>query len=561
MNNWKKRVQNLSSIKDVFMNNVGIQSLEEANNWYKDFYADNYPIRDMDKAVELVRSYKEKNIRIVGDYDLDGQSSTAILLLALISEGYSVQYDIPLRFSEGFGINNRIVNEIPDDTLIITCDNGIAQVDEIANARERGLDVLVIDHHEPIVDNNEVIYPPANVIINPVAIKDSCKFDGYCGAGLCFKFARAFLENKNPELLCKLQSLAAIGTIADVMRLTDENYALVRIALSRITSPVYCPTGLYNLILAANLADKEVSSKDIGFTIAPILNSVSRLDDAGAVEAIKLLTIIEDYRSVEARELANKFIALNTRRKELQTELCVQAEKLIDEKYSSDIPIVLYLPNVQEGLLGPVAANITKKYRRPAFVLTDTPYDILKGSARSYGNYNVKEELDKVSSLLFRYGGHAGAAGISVERENLDALRKSLNQNAKDYEYSTDIMYDLDLSIEEIPGAIEELKKYAPYGEGNPEPVFKINGFKTVKDNRKNAFFTFMGKAGKSVKIFGNGVDAVNFSSADEFADMVNKNPKLKTGSVELEFIGKISNNVFNGRISRQVEYEDVKIS
>ena len=560
MNNWIKKNDSINSIKNVFLSNTGIASLDEANNWYKKFYADSYQIKDMNKAVELVKKYKNKNIVVVGDYDVDGQTSISILYLTLKSMGYNVAYRIPHRFSEGFGINCNIVDEIPEGSLIITCDNGIAQVEAINYARDNDFEVIIIDHHEPMVENDNVVMPYANVIIDPVALKGTCEFDGYCGAGLCYKFARMFLDGNNDELLVKLQTLAAIGTIADVMPLTNENYALVRIALGRMNQPQYCTTGTYALLNATKLVSKEISSKDVGFSIAPVLNSISRLNDKGAEDGVKLLTILDESKYHEALNSAEACIRMNDERKQLQNELFEVAKEEVLNNFADDIPIVLYLKEAAEGLLGPIAAKIAEEFKRPAFVVTETPYDdILKGSARSYGNYDIKAELDKISDLLYRYGGHTGAAGLSVERQNLEEVRKALNKNASGYEYSSDLYYDLEISMDEIPAAIDELKKYAPYGEGNPEPVFYIPEFITLKDNRKNEFFTFMGKSGKSVKLFGCGAEAVNFTLAEKVAEIANKHPEMLTSSVKLEMIGTLSNNIFNGRITRQIEFKDVR--
>ncbi len=570
MSEWIKKVPSINSVKDVFLNNTGIKSTDEANEWYKRFYADEYVIAGMDMAVYLVGTFQDKNILIVGDYDVDGQTSTSILYLGLKALGYNVSYRLPHHFSEGFGINSKIVDEIttsPDETLIITCDNGIAQVEAVNYAKAKGYTVIIIDHHEPEVENGEIILPEADIIIDPIAIKGQCSFDGYCGAGLSFKFIRSLFNGEHGDLLAKLQSLAAVGTIADVMRLVEENYAIVRIALSHMAQAQFCTTGLYALLNATKLITKDITAKDIGFSVSPALNSLTRLHDTGAEIGVKLLTFVEDYDYQEALKIAEYCLSENDKRKELQNELFAKAVKSVEEKYSEDIPIVLYLENAPEGLMGPIAAKICDKYKRPAFVLTDSEYfeNILKGSSRAYkyGNYDIKAELDIISEssdLIFRYGGHTRAAGLSVEKKNLDNLRKALNANATNYVLDEKIYYDLDINVEDIGSAIDEVKKYGPYGEGNPEPVFRIRNFISCKDPRKNEFIVFMGKTGKSVKIFGNGVNAVNFFNAEDVAKLISEHPDIISAPVEFDMIGTLSNNEFKGFITRQIEFSEIKL-
>ncbi len=542
---WIKKGEE-SSVKDVFLRNIGASSLEEVNGWFKKSYAYEYRIDRLKEAVSFAREYMNKPVTIVGDFDSDGVTSTTILYKALTWAGFkNVRFRIPKRFSEGFGINLSIINEIKEG-LVITCDNGIAQVDAIKAAKDKGLAVIIIDHHQPVIEEGKIILPPADIIIDPNALEGSADFCGYCGAGLSYRFACEMLERDKVKCV-QLLGLAAIGTVADVMELREENYVFVRNGLKYLLDSRVCPSGLFALISALGL-NRHISAADIGFKIGPTINAASRMKDDGATDAVNLLIFKGSYP--EAIGMAEKLIALNEERKEAKKEgLRLAHEMIEDECLFGDIPLVLYLPGIKEGIAGIIAGNLCEEFKVPAVVLTDAKDGSLKGSARSCGNYDIKAELDKCADLLLRYGGHTGAAGLSLKKEIFEALRARLNENATSFvfESASDIFYDLEISASQIPSMIEELDKYEPFGEGNAHIVFKVNDFSVVP--RYGAYKKLMGADESIVKIYASQVTAIGFDMAKKMEKIAQ--PKL------LNLVGTLSDNYFNGSVEHQIEFCD----
>ena len=545
---WLKRGIE-STLEEVFMRNIGVSSLEEVNDWFRKSNACGYRIDRMDEAVELAKGFKDQQVTIVGDYDGDGVTSTSILYLALKMAGFKhIRYRIPKRFSEGFGINMAIIDEISEG-LVITCDNGVAQPEAINAAKAKGLTVIIIDHHEPIVENGTIVLPDADIIIDPNAIEGSADFNGYCGAGLSYKFALALLGNDRKK--CRhLLSLAAIGTVTDVVELRQENYVFVRNGLAMLTNPTCTTTGAYALVSAFNLT-RHISEGDIGFKIGPALNAASRMQDDGAMEAVELLTFDGDY--VAAIALAEKLVAKNEQRKIAKKDGMDKVQDIININCMfSDVPLVIYVPDICEGVIGILAGNICEEYQVPAIVLTDSnDPDVLKGSARACGNYNMKQELDKCSSLLLRYGGHAGAAGLSLKRENVDALREMLNVNAEGYSFEDagDVGYDLEIKASDIPNVLKELSRFAPFGAGNDQIVFKIDDFSLVP--RYGAYKKLMGADESIVKLFSSNSIAIGFGMGERMKSI--NSPRT------LSLVGVLSENYFNGSVENQVEFMDYK--
>ena len=552
MKNWKKR-GNETSIKDVFLRNQGIADLDEANEWFRKAVGKNYRIDRLSEACEMIRSYKDKPILIVGDYDCDGITSTSILLIMFRMLGYTnVSFRIPKRFSEGFGINEKIVDEAKEG-LIITCDNGIAQIDAVKKAKDKGLDVIIIDHHLPVVENGEEILPEADVIVDPNAIPGSADFSGYCGAGLCYKIAQAML----PDEVCKtLLPLACLGTIGDVMELTEENYVFVRNGLKYMLMSNICPRGLYSLLTSLSLVS-NVTSTDLAFKVAPAVNAVSRLEDDGASKVIKLLTSNLDVFTLNRQ--AALMLKYNEQRKQLKAEGMEKAEELI-RSAGVTVPLVLYIKDCHEGIVGIIAGALCEKYKVPAIVLTDTADGLLKGSGRSCGNYDMKARLDDVASLLSQYGGHTGAAGLSLPAANLVSLRKMLIKKAGDFitEDEETVYYDLEGDAKIIKPCIEQLAQYGPYGEGNPEIVFKINGFVTAPNKKGQYLCSFGGGDMNVTKIVSDKkVGAIGFN-LDLPADV---SKKLSEGSHKVEIVGTLSNNYFNDSVTPQIQIADIRCS
>ncbi|MCR5671452.1 MAG: DHH family phosphoesterase [Butyrivibrio sp.] len=549
MKTWTKKGPE-TSVEEVFLRNIGVASLDDVNNWFKMSYGGSYTVDNLDEAAKLALSFKNKPVKIIGDYDVDGTTSTSILYLALKSMGFkNVSYRIPKRFSEGFGINQTIIDEV-NEGLIITCDNGIAQIDAIKAAKDKGLTVIILDHHEPVIEDGKAVLPEADIIVDPNAIAGSAVFNGYCGAGLCYKFARAL--GVSGVLQKQLQSLAALGTIADVMELREENYVFVRNGLKYLMNPDTTTPGAYALVSTFNLS-RFLTAHDVAFKLGPAINACSRMKDDGAKDAVELLTFTDSY--LKAIPMAEAIVKVNDARKLKKEEAIIAANAFINDNcIMGDIPMVIRIDNTPEGVIGIVAGNVCEEYGVPAIVLAKTEEGILKGSARSCGNYHMKNNLDKVSSLLLRYGGHEGAAGLSLLEENYEEFCSKIQETGDgfipDEEKSSDtVFYDLEIQASQIPEVITELSKYEPFGNGNPAPVFKVTNYSV---NPKGG--SFINKVTSSYDItklyYKNDVVAIGFDMSSQFTEA----PK----SVSL--VGTLSDNYFNGKTTHQCEFVDFKL-
>lgn len=547
-------------IKNAFLRNVQKESLEEVNDWFRKSYADEWHIDGLEQAVELVLPFKDRPVHIIGDYDVDGVTSSSILFLALKRTGFNnVTCRIPKRFSEGFGINLTIIDEIKDDGLIITCDNGVAQPDAIKAAKDKGLTVLIIDHHEPIIgEDGNPVYPEADLIIDPNAIKDSADFNGYCGAGLSYRFAKTLLTKAGDAAFAQcLIGLAALGTVADVMELTNENYVIVRNGIKKLLDSRYNTAGLNALIAATT--GKYITANDIGFKIGPAINAASRLRDDGAMFVFRLLTFNGNMPT--AISLAEELVELNDKRKAYKYQALRMANEEMKEKcLYGNIPLILNLPGVPEGIIGIIAGNLCEKYKTPAIILTETEPGVLKGSARccdaANGSVNIKEELDKLAEkkpeCLIRYGGHAGAAGLSVSKEHFDVFCETLYEQLDWFEpvSDEDKTYDIEIDVSEISQALTEIAKYEPFGNGNERITFLVRNFSVIPFRGK--YFAKLGDAGSIIKLSGNYADAMGFDMAEHFQGVQTLD--------KVDLIGKLAMNYYNGELKPQIEFVDFRI-
>lgn len=548
---WQKK-DDKKTVKEVFMRNMGVENISEVNQWFKKSYENDFKIKKLKEAVELAKGFRNKRVTIIGDYDADGVTATSILLMGLKEYGFqNVSYCIPKRFTEGFGINDTIIDKI-EDGLIITCDNGIAGIDPIKKAKAKGLTVIITDHHEPVVEDGKVILPEADIIINPNAIEHSADFNGYCGAGLAYKFICELFNNRK-DIRERYLPYATIGTIADVMDLQQENYVFVRNGLKLLKQAAFCTTGL-NALINELISTEVITASDVAFKVGPTLNALSRLDDTGSSKGVELLTF--NGSLTEAKQKAEQAVEKNTERKLLEAEAFKKAEKtILRERLDGNCPIVVYIPDIHEGIVGIVAGNIAEKYKKPTLVFTDY-FDAennryYKGSARTFGNYNLKKEFDRCPELFTKYGGHEGAAGMTILPENLAALSDTLNSNAfeSSFEEVEESFYDIEIEVKDIPEAIEELKKYEPWGKGNPEPVFLIRNFIPIEKNG-----TLQQRIGENgVKIQGYKCTALNFKNGANSLS-IKKDSKLS-------IYGKLSVNEFKGYRTNQIIFSDIKVS
>ena len=545
MKTWIKK-GDAKSIEEVISRNTGLSIEEFMNPSPKVFIGGLYEAG----GVIMDAILDDEQITIYGDYDFDGVASTSILYLMLLSLGHTkVDVILPKRFSEGYGLSSQGVARI-DSGLLITVDNGISAIDQIAEAKAKGLKVVVIDHHLPREDG--VLPTAADVIVDPNAIPGS-DFCGYCGAGLSFKLACLLLDDQ--DLIEKLSTLAAMATIADVMPLVGDNRNIVLRGLQNINAGNNLP-GVSALLEKLNMS--YVTEGDVGFKLGPIVNAAGRMRDAGAAEAFNLLVRDAMY----ARAAAEELIQLNEARKEVVSrgmEICedrISADCLFGDKL-----LLVYTrnsdpENLHEGVVGVLAGRLVEKYKVPVIVLAETEKGILKGSGRSYGDVHLKELLDTAADILVGYGGHAGAAGLSVSCENVEELRDRLNGAMDMYSEGeatdeTSVEYfDLEVYAHQVGAVMDKLKRFGPYGEGNPRIRFKIHNVRLMPVQGK--FYRLMGNNGQHIKLFGQHCDLVGFDMAQQYRDA--------NEPLTVDALGYISENRFGSKVTLQVELVDFAV-
>ena len=465
-------------------------------------------MQDLDLLVELLdQKINEKaKIRIIGDYDIDGVMSSYILYRALTRCGAQVDVAIPNRITDGYGLNRNLITEALEcgvDT-ILTCDNGITAIEEIAYAKEAGMTVLVTDHHEiPFKDvDGERIYmrSEADAIVNPHQKTCAFPYKDLCGAGVAWAVIVALYEKNNIEQkeAEELLEFVAFATVGDIMSLTGLNRILVREGLKRIHHTTNI--GMRALISRCGLLPEQIDTYHFGFVLGPCINAAGRLDTAR--RALRLF-ILESPE--EAAEVADELVILNEERKEMTRQGVEEAKQLVEEGgYENDPVLILYLPNVHESIAGIIAGRIREYYYRPTFILTKGE-DGVKGSGRSTEEYSMYEQMCKCSDLLTKFGGHPMAAGLSLPEENVEAFRKQMNENCpfRAEEMVQTIHIDVPMPVDYVTNAlVEEFSILAPFGKDNPKPVFadrnlKISRMWIVGKNQNVLRMTLISKQGR----------------------------------------------------------------
>ena len=434
----------------------------------KDLYAPQL-MKDCRKTAEILKEKiaEKKKIRVIGDYDIDGVNATCILYKGLIRCGAEADVEIPDRMKDGYGLNKNLIQYAYEEGIdtILTCDNGIAAVDEIAEAKRLGMTVLITDHHEL-----QERIPAADAIVNPKQPECTYPYKSLCGAAVAYKLMICLYE------LCGIPveetdafiEFAAIATVGDVMDLTGENRILVKEGLKMINQT--SNRGLKALIRANGLEDAQISSYHIGFVLGPCINASGRLDTAK--RALELLLAEDD---AVAEDLAHTLKELNDERKDMTQQGVAQAIELIEEGVlKEDKVLVVYLPDCHESLAGIIAGRIRERYHKPVFVLTDAA-DSLKGSGRSIETYNMFAEMSKCAELFTKFGGHPMAAGLSLPRENMEAFHKKINENSvlTEDDFIPKVTIDVPMPISYITERlVEELGLLEPFGKGNTKPLF-----------------------------------------------------------------------------------------
>ena len=472
-----------------------------------------YSVTNLAQAASMIKNAidNQKHIHVVADYDADGIMSGSILYLVLTELGADFTLRFPGRMSDGYGINQRMVDEAPANSMILTVDNGIAAIEAIDYAKSLGMEVVVLDHHQQRGDG---LLPNADCIVDPHIFKEEDEFEDYCGAGLSYMLAKEL--GLPTEILTKANALAAIATIQDVVSLTGNNRNIVKYGLAIINKRLADLPGLYSLCAALKLiptTDKyaAICEEDIAFQIGPCVNAMGRMLDDGAKKAFEYLM----HYDIHGEDGIRAILDCNTTRKEETTRqqniLEIEAERIKTPKMTC---MVLYAPALHEGLIGINAARVVEKYNMPAVVLTDAENGLLKGSARSLEGIDIKDCLDQVAEFIYQYGGHAGAAGLSVEKDKLDDFVKAINKvTPKAAVNANTWQYDIEVEEDEIPQILEDIKTYAPFGEGFPAPVIKVNGYNLAKNYGK--YYRYIGDNGVSMN--GNNSEAISFSLKEKY--------------------------------------------
>ena len=482
-------------------------------------------LKDIKKAVEILKEKIESQakIRIIGDYDIDGVTSTFILLKGLRRLGANVDTYIPDRVADGYGIHAHLIERALSDGIdtIVTCDNGISASSEIAFARENGIKVVVTDHHEipykETEDGREYLLPPADAIINPKQTDCTYPNKNLCGAVVAMKLVAALYETfKIPEKeMEEYLELAAIATVGDVMDLQGENRILVKEGLKRL--PYTKNKGLQELIRATGLEGGRITAYHIGFVLGPCINASGRLDTAA-----RSLELLQAEDSDTAARLAGDLKGLNDSRKALTELGKEEAIRLVETtSLQNDRVLVIYLPDCHESLAGIIAGRIREKYHKPAFVLTKGEQAV-KGSGRSIEAYSMYEELVKCADLLEQFGGHPMAAGLSLKEENVELFRRRLNENCSlsQEDLIPRVVIDVPMPVSYITRKlVEQLSLLEPFGKGNTKPLFAQKGLRALNlrilgKNRNVAKLKLMDDTGTAI-------DAVYFGEAEEFAGFI----------------------------------------
>ena len=503
---------------------------------YTDLY-DGRRMKDMEKGCCLMKKAIENGVKIaiIGDYDIDGVQSTYILYKGLKRCGADVIYFIPDRIEDGYGINTNLIDKAVKSgcKFIITCDNGIAAIDAIAYAKDKGITVIVTDHHdipyEEIDGVKRYKESRADAIINPKQQNCPYPYKGLCGGGVAYKFIAVLYDMFGvPE--CESREFienAGFATVGDVMELTDENRILVKIGLSmlRMTSN----PGMNALIEATSCDKSKINSYSIGFILGPCINASGRLDTAKR----SLQLLLEDDAE-KCKKIAGELVSLNEERKEMTTHGVDDAIKQIEENHmENDDVLVIYLPNLHESIAGIVAGRIREKYYKPTFVLTNSG-DEAKGSGRSTDEYSMYDELVKCADCLEKFGGHPKAAGLSLKRCNINVFRDKLNKNSAltEGDKKEKVRIDMVLPFEYVSmDMIKQLDLLEPCGNGNTKPVFagrhiKICSAKVLGKNRNVVKMSLLSDAGTRMT-------GIKFCDADEFMNDI----EARYGKIERDLL------------------------
>ncbi len=546
---------------------LGEEAIEQYLHGDRSSLHDPGRMKDMGRAVAILQEkiQKKKKIRIIGDYDIDGIQSVYILYSALRSCGAQVDYAIPDRITDGYGVNERLVRKAAEDGVdaILTCDNGIAAAKELSLAKELGMAVIITDHHEiPYeegADGEKIFHiPAADAVVNPKQPDCPYPFKELCGAAVAFKLVQALYEKSGlpPEEAWAYLENAAFATVGDVMPLTGENRIIVKEGLKALNQTRNF--GIRALAARNQIELGKIKAYHIGFVLGPCLNASGRLDTAK--RALDMLLAENEYI---AAEYAGDLYDLNVSRKEMTEQGVQKAVELVEQgSLKDDKVLVIYLPDCHESLAGIIAGRIRERYHRPVFLLTKSE-DGVKGSGRSIESYSMYEEMTKCKELFTKFGGHPMAAGLSLPEKNVEVFRQKLNENTAltEEDLRGKIVIDVPMPLDYISKPlVEELNILEPFGKSNEKPVFAD----------KNLQILSMGIFGKNKNVCrmqvksqgGTALSAVYFGQVEKFLDFlqgkygqeaVGRAMSGQGGEMLVSFIYYPEINVFNGKESLQI--------
>lgn len=501
--------------------------------------ADPYLLAGMDQAVAAIGAAADAGERILvhGDYDVDGQCATALLVRTLRMAGIDAHGFIPDRLRDGYDFGSAGLEQARriGASLILTCDCGITAVDAVAAARRAGIKVVVTDHHLP-----GATLPDALAVIDPQQPLDDSGLNALCGTGIAFKLAQALTPRLGlPENFCwHLLDLVALATVADVVPLVGENRILVKHGMKMLGDSSW--VGVRALLDAAGVDPRTVRAGQVGYTVAPRLNAAGRIADATL--SLKLLLTDDEH---EARDIAARLEQLNKERQLLDQRILEQALAMVEREYpdpESHRAMVLAADDWHAGVVGVVASRVVERFGRPTFLIAFDG-DVGKGSGRSVEGFDLHAALDRCGDLLERYGGHRAAAGLTIRRDRLDEFRRRFNAVAQEVlpvgELGPHQRVDLELAPHEVSDDLERWGRHLePCGMGNPAPVFGVRGVKlagprTVGSNHLKAVIASGDTA----------LDAIAFNWADRAAEFAES-------KVDVAF--RLERNEWQGRSSLQ---------
>ncbi len=532
----------------------GVDTYDKAEAFFRSDLSqlhDPFLMKDMDKATtrlaEAIRN--RERILIYGDYDVDGTTSTAILYIFLKEFGVDVDFYIPHRFKEGYGINQDGIQYAIDNNveLMVSVDCGITAVEETEQAKEQGIDVIICDHH-----NVADIIPDAVAVLDPKRNDCNYPFDGLSGAGVGFKLIQGTIKKLGlaDRIAFKLLDLVAISIASDIVPIEDENRILMREGLKRINSEPRI--GIKALLDLINLSVGSISTSNIVFSIGPRINAAGRMGDA--TKAVQLL--ISDTPA-EAKSRAHELESINVARRDKDSETMEEAKAMVDKNYNLEkiSSMVLHQPDWHLGVIGIVASRLVDTYGRPAVMLSTVDGKI-KGSARSIDGFNIYEAFKECEDLLEQFGGHEYAAGLTIAKENLEEFRQRINDIAaerlSDEDFKPELKIDCELDLSNVNMRFWKLlSQFEPFGPGNLRPIFVSRDVEVV------GVPTIVGKGHLKMKVKQNGsgaFDVIGFNMHEYL-------PVIRNGDDnQLNIAYSLEENEWNGRRTLQIRLRDVEV-